>query len=119
MLLAHDDVDLTYEECIGVTYEEVHANADLALTKIVLKYGAIASQCDAVVIVGSDYTDVASPTELAFNARIDVNLGAPVLLVIHGADRTPSEIGQIADLTLSELRQARAQDRKSTRLNSS
>ncbi|HLS03689.1 MAG TPA: phosphate acetyltransferase [Actinomycetales bacterium] len=109
MLLAHDGVDLTYEECIGVTYEEVHANADLALTKIVQKYGAIASQCDAVVIVGSDYTDVASPTELAFNARIAVNLGAPVLLVIHGADRTPDDVGQIADLTLAELRQARAQ----------
>lgn len=109
MLLAHDGVDLTYEECIGVTYEDVHADADLALTKIVQKYGAIASQCDAVVIVGSDYTDVASPTELAFNARIAVNLGSPVLLVVRGTDRTPSEIGQIADLTLSELRQARAQ----------
>src|SRR5690625_5547185 len=92
MLLAHDGVDLTYEECIGVTYEEVHADADLALTKIVQKYGAIASQCDAVVIVGSDYTDVASPTELAFNARIAVNLGSPVLLVVRGTDRTPSEI---------------------------
>lgn len=109
MLLEHDGVDLTYEECIGVTYEEVHADAELALTKMVQKYGAIASQCDAVVIVGSDYTDVVSPTELAFNARTAVNLGAPVLLVVRGADRTPAEIGQIADLTLSELRQARAQ----------
>src|SRR5690625_5233623 len=109
MLLAHDGVALTYDECIGVTYGEVHVAADLALTKIVQKYGAIASQCHAVVIVGSDYTHVASPPELAFNARIAVNLGPPVLLVVRGTDRTPSEIGQIADLTLSELRQARAQ----------
>ncbi|HLR56195.1 MAG TPA: phosphate acetyltransferase, partial [Actinomycetales bacterium] len=109
MLLEHDGVDLTYEECIGVTYEEVHSNADLALTKIVQKYGAIASRCDAVVIVGSDYTDVASPTELAFNARIAVNLGAPVLLVVRRAGRTPAEVGHVADLTLAELRQARAQ----------
>src|SRR5690625_1252565 len=89
MLLEHDGVDLTYEECIGVTYEEVHSNADLALTKIVQKYGAIASRCDAVVIVGSDYTAVASPTELAFNARIAVHLGAPGRCVVRGADRRP------------------------------
>ena len=41
-------------------------------------------QCDAVVIVGSDYTDVGSPTELGYNARIAANLGAPVLLVLGG-----------------------------------
>lgn len=109
MLLEHDGVDLTYEDCIGVTYEEVHADADAALTKIVQRYGAIAAQCDAVVIVGSDYTDVASPTELAFNARIAVNLGAPVLLVVRGADRSPAEIGQIVDVALLELRQTRAE----------
>src|SRR5699024_6700572 len=47
--------------------------------------------------------------ELAFNARIAVNLGSPVLLVVRGADRSPSEVGQIADLALAELRQTRAQ----------
>ncbi len=40
----------------------------------------MADDCDAVVIVGSDYTDVASPAELGLNARIAVNLGAPVVL---------------------------------------
>ena len=44
----------------------------------------MADACDAVVIVGSDYTDVASPAELAVNARIAVNLGAPVLLAVAG-----------------------------------
>ena len=44
----------------------------------------MAEQCDAVVIVGSDYTDVASPSELSFNARIAANLEAPVLLRAQG-----------------------------------
>ena len=39
----------------------------------------------AVVVVGSDYTDVGTPTEFSFNARIAANLGAPVLLVLEGA----------------------------------
>ena len=49
-----------------------------------MRFHDVAKACDAVVIVGSDYTDVASPSELSFNARIAVNLGAPVLLVVRG-----------------------------------
>ena len=87
MLLAHDGVDLDYDECIGVTYDDVRDDPDAALSTIVERYKAVEAQCDAVVIVGSDYTDVGSPTELGYNARIAANLGAPVLLVLGGRDR--------------------------------
>ena len=109
LLLAHDGVDLDYEECIGVTYEEVHDDADAALAKIVERFKAVEAKCDAVVIVGSDYTDVGSPTELSFNARIAANLGTPVLLVLTGREldesraRTADELRQVADLALPEL----------------
>ena len=109
LLLAHDGVDLTYEQCIGVTYEEVHADPEAALSRIVTRYHEVARECDAVVIVGSDYTDVAGPTELSYNARIAVNLGAPVLLVVSGAGRTPDEVRHLADLMLAELRAQHAQ----------
>ena len=56
LLLAHDSVDLPYDECIGVTYDDVHADPDAALATIVGRFAAIERQCDAVVIVGSDYT---------------------------------------------------------------
>ncbi|MFX5761095.1 AAA family ATPase, partial [Acinetobacter baumannii] len=75
------------------------------------RYKAVEAQCDAVVVIGSDYTDVGSPAELAYNARIAANLGAPVLLVLGGraqqgqgetlglsVARTPQEVGQIAAL---------------------
>ncbi|MFB7892415.1 phosphate acetyltransferase [Microbacterium sp. NPDC056044] len=123
MLLDHDGVDLPYDDCIGVTYDDVRHDPDAALATIVERYKAVEAQCDAVVIVGSDYTDVGSPAELAYNARIAANLGAPVLLVLGGRSaqnqtqpeqlgsslaRTPAEMGQIADLALAELGHSRA-----------
>jgi len=114
LLLAHDGMDLEYEECIGVSYEEVHENPDAALSRIVDRYKAVERKCDAVVIVGSDYTDVATPTELAYNARIAANLGAPVLLVLTGREpdesrpRTASELRQVTELSLPELTTAHA-----------
>ena len=78
LLLAHTTAGLPYERCIGVTYQQLHADRDAAIDDIVERYHAMAADCDAVVVVGSDYTDVASPAELSVNARIAVNLGAPV-----------------------------------------
>jgi phosphate acetyltransferase len=92
LLLSHDGVDLGYEDCIGTTYEQVHADPEAALSTIVQRYHAVARECDVVVIVGTDYTDVAGPAELAFNARIAANLGAPVLLCVKGQGRTPAEV---------------------------
>ena len=103
LLIAHDGVDLSYDECVGVSYEEVHADAEAALSRIVSRYHEVERQCDVVVIVGTDYTDVAGPTELAYNARIAVNLGAPVLLVVRGADRRPEDVRGMVDVCLAEL----------------
>ncbi len=114
LLLAHDGVDLDYDECVGVTYEDVHADPEAALSRIVERYKAVESKCDTVVIVGSDYTDVGSPTELSFNARIAANLGAPVLLVLTGrrpdetGGRSADEMRQITELSVPELAAAHA-----------
>ncbi|CAN5340776.1 phosphate acetyltransferase [soil metagenome] len=114
LLLAHDGVHLDYDECVGVSYEEVHDDPDAALSRIVDRFKAVERTCDTVVIVGSDYTDVATPTELAYNARIAANLGAPVLLVLTGREpdetraRTADELRQVAELSLPELAVAHA-----------
>lgn len=122
MLLDHDGVDLAYDDCVGVSYDDVRDDPDAALGRIVERYKAVEAQCDAVVVIGSDYTDVGSPAELAYNARIAANLGAPVLLVLGGRaqqgqgetlglsdPRTPNEVGQIASLALPELLHERAE----------
>src|SRR5690606_27007412 len=100
----------------------VRDDPDRALATIVSRFKAVDAQCDAVVIIGSDYTDVASPAELGYNARIAANLGAPVLLVLGGRDRQdraeqlgtstpriPSAVGQIASLAFAELHAERAE----------
>lgn len=103
LLLEHTTADLGYEQAIGVGYEQVHADQEAALADIVSRYHAVADHCDALVILGSDYTDIGSPSELTFNARIAANLGAPVLLTIRGAQRSPEEIVELARLCRGEL----------------
>ncbi len=103
LLLPQSAAGLTYDECVGVNYQRLHEDPDGAISDIVGRYHAIADRCDAVVIVGSDYTDVASPTELAVNARIAANLGAPVLLSVRATGRTPAEIASVVELCLAEL----------------
>jgi phosphate acetyltransferase len=103
LLLAHSTADLPYERCFGVDYQQLHADRDAAIDDIVERYHAMADDCDAVVIVGSDYTDVASPAELAVNARIAVNLGAPVVLAVRAKDRTVEQVVHAVEVCLTEL----------------
>ena len=121
-LLAHDGLNLPIDRCIGVTYDDVHRDPDAALTTIVERFHDMEKECEAVVIVGSDYTDVATATELSFNARIAANLGAPVLLVLRGrgnADRsrgglvaqpprTVKDLVNLVDVALPELEKEHA-----------
>jgi phosphate acetyltransferase len=104
LLMAHDAVDLAYEDCTGVTYDEVHADPDAALDVIVRRYHRVADQADAVLVVGSDYTDVGTPTEFSYNAKIAANLGTAVLLVLNGFERSPRDLRAIADMAIGELR---------------
>lgn len=103
LLLTRTTAGLSYEQCVGVTYQQLHADGDAALASIVDAYHAVADACDVVVIVGSDYTDVARPAELSTNARIAVNLGAPLLLTVSGRGRTAAEIASVVDVCLAEL----------------
>ncbi|GFG73492.1 phosphate acetyltransferase [Mycobacterium botniense] len=103
LLLAHTSTALPYESCVGVSYPQLHADPDAAIADIVDRYHVIRQACDAVVIVGSDYTDITSPAELSVNARIAVNLGAPVLLVVRGKGRSPDEVAQVVRVCLAEL----------------
>lgn len=103
LLLASATAALSYDECVGVSYQQVHEDPDVAIAEIVDRFHRVAEQCDAVLIVGSDYTDVATPSELSMNARIAVNLGAPVVLAVKAADRTPTEVAHVVEVCLAEL----------------
>jgi phosphate acetyltransferase len=108
LLLAHTTAGLPYERCVGVTYQQLHADRDAAIDDIVERYHAMAADCDAVVVVGSDYTDVTIPAELSVNARIAVNLGAPLVLTVRAKDRSVEQVVHAVEVCLTELSAQRA-----------
>jgi phosphate acetyltransferase len=66
------------------------------------------------VIVGSDYTDVGTPTELSVNGRIAADLAASVLLVTGGqkpggqGPRSAHDVAEVTALALTHLQQEHA-----------
>ncbi len=103
LLLSRATAGLTYDECAGVSYQQLHEDPEAAIAEIVDRFHRVAERSDAVLIVGSDYTDVAAPSELSMNARIAVNLGAPVVLAVKAKDRNPAEVAQVVEVCLVEL----------------
>ncbi|GAA4174757.1 phosphate acetyltransferase [Gryllotalpicola koreensis] len=114
-LLSNATAGLSYEDSVGVTYDEVHTDAEAALARIIERYRRIVDRCDAVVIVGSDYTDVGAPTELSFNARIAANLGAPVLLVVSGRAAEGASDGVLGQHGVLALGSSRARSAEQVR----
>jgi phosphate acetyltransferase len=109
LLVSQPGINETYEEALGVTYDEARENPDEALQVIVERFGQLVDRFDVILVVGSDYTDVSTGTELSFNAKIAANLGSPVVLVVHGRDRTPEQVRAAADSGIAELRANHAQ----------
>jgi len=104
LLLSRLEADLSAQVASGVGYDDVHADGDAAMSTIVERFHAVAERFEAMLVLGSDYTDVTSPTEFSYNARVAANLDAPMLLVITGAGRTPEQVRTAADAAAQEAR---------------
>ena len=96
-------VNQTLETTVGVTYAEWAEDPDHAIDVIVAKYSALAEKRDAMVILGSDYEDLDSSSELATNAKIAANLNSPVLFVGRASGRTPEQVARIAENAVEVL----------------
>ena len=103
LLVGHPGVIQSYDDACGVTYEERHADPAGSLSRIVDRFGEVSAKFDAVVVVGSDYTDFTTGNEWAANAEIAANLGSPVVLVVNGLQRDPEEIVSTVELARAEL----------------
>ncbi len=122
LLLSQLEQEISYQDCIGVSYKEVHESPERALSKIVTRYRAQAKKFDAMVVIGSDYKDVVGTTELSFNAKVAANIAAPVVMVLSGrqaysssehlgqaAARSVDELSQMAEISLAEMKSENAQ----------
>ena len=56
-------VDEPYEACVGTTYDAVHIDPTRAVEDIVERYRDLASRCEAVLVVGTDFTEAGTATE--------------------------------------------------------
>lgn len=104
MLLEQLDGGQRYADAIGVTYDQMLADPMAAMTLIVEKANRLAEDCDAVLVVGSDYTDVAGPMEFGFNAEVAANLGAPIILVVSARHRAPAVVARAAESAMADAR---------------
>ncbi|MGB7448538.1 MAG: phosphate acetyltransferase [Ornithinimicrobium sp.] len=89
-------------EAVGATCDDVNADLDAAVSTIVDRFHAYAEQHDTVLVVGSDFTGVPTPTEFSVNATIAANLGARMLLVVPGLDRDVDDLLTSVDLMAGE-----------------
>ncbi|MFB9877174.1 phosphate acetyltransferase [Planobispora siamensis] len=69
---------------------EVYAQrgAEELISRLVTRFHAFESECDALLVLGSSFATDDLPRELAFNARLAAEFGAPVIVVVGAhADR--------------------------------
>jgi phosphate acetyltransferase len=92
----------------GVTYDDLHESPERAMGVIVDRFHEVARDHDTVLVVGSDFTDVAAPTEFSVNAAVAANLGARMLLVVPSVGRDPEEVATTAEMAVAAARTSHA-----------
>ena len=103
LLTSHPAVDQSYEDAIGVDHQLVLSDPDTAHERILARHRELAERYSVLVVLGSDFDDLANPTELAFNAEVAANMGAPVVVVLSGLDRSPDQIAALAAVSVNEI----------------
>jgi len=101
---ADSSAPLTAREASGVFYDDVHHDPEAAMSTIVDRYYAVAHRFDAMLVIGSDFTDVASPAEFSFNARVAANLDSAMVLVVSSQGQSPEQVRTAADISAEEAR---------------
>ncbi len=89
-------VGMSYREAAVVQAEK---GTDELVSRLVDRFQALARSFEAVLVLGTDYADTQVPDELALNARLANEFGAPVLPVVGGR-------GQGVDSVHAEVRNA-------------
>ena len=97
-------LDLSAEQMYGMTYEEAIAllaerGPDELVGQLVDRFHQVEQQCQAVLVLGTDFAATNIPDELAVNARLANEFGAWVLPVVGGHRES-------ADTVVAEVRNA-------------
>ncbi|MGM0944383.1 MAG: phosphate acetyltransferase [Bacteroidota bacterium] len=91
----------SYEEMYAFTrknaFKEINKrNEAYLIDTIIEKFNALRDNADFVVVEGTDFTDVNTNVEFDGNVTIAKNLGIPAAIILNCAERTTSEIIDLA-----------------------
>ncbi|SHJ10309.1 phosphate acetyltransferase [Tessaracoccus bendigoensis DSM 12906] len=104
-MLSQKGVNQSPESAVGVSYAEYANDPAAAIDTIVAKYIALAETRDAVVILGSDFEDIDTSSELAHNATIAANLNSPILFVCRAEGRSVEQVRRASESAIESLAQ--------------
>jgi phosphate acetyltransferase len=98
----------------GITLEKARAlvgeeKYDDLLKRILEEYGALESDCDVVVCLGTGFHDIPPGLALDFNVDIANNLGALAAPVVTGYGRTAQEVVRKSSVLLNLLETKRCE----------
>ncbi|WP_282202577.1 phosphate acetyltransferase [Kitasatospora fiedleri] len=90
-------LDLPVAELYGLTYDEAAAlqaarGQDELVSALVDRFHQLERRCQAVLVLGTDFSETNIPDELAFNARLANEFGAGVLPVVGGRHEDPQAV---------------------------
>ena len=77
--------------------------SDEVFRHILQSFRALSAQCDFVLCDGSDYTGGAAALEFGFNTEVANHLGAPVVVMINGRERSAADIVEAVRMARESL----------------
>lgn len=103
-------LDVAYRDMYGLTSVELNklirnGDNDSIQTTILNKYKKLESNCDFVLVEGSDFKSHISSFEFNFNIRVANNLGSPIIAVISGKNKNVAEVVDSVQLMKEMLSQ--------------
>ena len=105
LVLEHFNLNIDYEDTFGCTLREaqelVNNGRQTQLHDTILnKYKKLEAEFDFILCEGTDYRSKDIAFESGINGDIAANLGAPVLLVMSGRNKTGEELTRLTQLSL-------------------
>jgi len=97
LIAEHYKLPIDYNLMYGITSSQAldlmqAGDTDSVFTLILDKYKKLEKLCDFILIEGTDFRGTLTQFEFDFNVRFANNLGAPILAVINGNEKSVSGI---------------------------
>ncbi|WP_319543442.1 phosphate acetyltransferase [uncultured Pseudodesulfovibrio sp.] len=108
LMIDHFKLSISYRDTYAYTLKQARELINsgqhaLVLENILNKYKSLEEEYDFVLCEGTDFKGKDPAFEFDLNADIAANIGAPMLVITSGRDKTPVEVANITQSTLDTL----------------